>query len=287
MASLNITSLLKHIDEVRIILDKQNIDVLAINETRLDDNISDLEVNVRGYDIIRRDRPLNGRSGGGVCFYIRSNINYSIRKDLQNQLFEILSIEIRKPNSKPFVVTTWYRPLHSPVELFSHLDTLLGKLDSENVEHFLMGDMNCNLLSNENVYAKALLNVTDIYGLKQLINEPTRITPSTSTLIDLIFTNQPNNVNCSGVSHVAISDHSLIYAYRKISIPTASKGINLVSYRQFKHFNSANFRAEIFAQPWDDLKIFYDPNDMWKKWKDLFLTVRAIASERVIQNRHG
>ena len=89
----------------------------------------------------------------------------------------------------------------------------------------------------------------------------------------MIFTNQPNNVNCSGVSHVAISDHSLIYAYRKISIPTASKGINLVSYRQFKHFNSANFRAGIFAQPWDDLKLFYDPNDMWKKWKDLFLTV--------------
>ena len=55
MASLNITSLLKHIDEVRIIVDKQNIDVLAINETRLNDNISVLEVNVRGYDIIRRD----------------------------------------------------------------------------------------------------------------------------------------------------------------------------------------------------------------------------------------
>ena len=33
---------------------------------------------------------------------------------------------------------------------------------------FLMGDMNCNLLSNENVYAKALLNVTDIYGLNNL-----------------------------------------------------------------------------------------------------------------------
>ena len=87
----------------------------------------------------------------------------------------------------------------APIELFSHLDTLLGKLDSENVELFLMGDMNCDLLSKE----KALLNVIDIYGLKQLINEPTRITPLTSTLIDLIFTDQPNNVNCSGVSHMA------------------------------------------------------------------------------------
>ena len=80
-------------------------------------------------------------------------------------------------------------------------------------------------------------------------------------------------LTCSKMLYIAISDHSLIYAQRKISIPTASKGINLVSYRQFKHFNSANFRADIFAQPRDDLKIFYDPNDMWKKWKDLFLTV--------------
>ena len=87
----------------------------------------------------------------------------------------------------------------APIELFSHLDTLLGKLDSEKVELFLIGDMNCDLLSKE----KALLNVIDIYGLKQLINEPTRITPLTSTLIDLIFTDQPNNVNCSGVSHMA------------------------------------------------------------------------------------
>ena len=131
-----------------------------------------------------------------------------------------------------------------------------------------MGDMNCDLLSKDNVYAKALRNVTDIYGLKQLINESTRTTPLTSTLIDLIFTNQPDNVYCS-----AISDHSLVYVFRKISIPSASKGINLISCRQFKHFNSANFRADIFAQPWDDLKQFHDPNYMCIKWKDLFLTV--------------
>ena len=117
----------------------------------------------------------------------------------------------------------------------------------------------------DNGTVKALLNITDIYGLEQLINEPARITPSTSTLIDLIFTNRPENVYCSGVSHVAISDHSLVYAYRKISIPTLSKGVNLITYRQFKHFNSANFYADILAQPWDDIKQLYDPNDMWRR----------------------
>ena len=44
MASLNITSLLKHIHELRIVLDGQPVDILAINETRLDGSISDQDV---------------------------------------------------------------------------------------------------------------------------------------------------------------------------------------------------------------------------------------------------
>ena len=57
-----------------------------------------------------------------------------------------------------------------------------------------MGDLNCDLQSKDNSNVKALLNITDIYGLEQLINEPTRITPSTSTLIDQIFSIRPENV---------------------------------------------------------------------------------------------
>ena len=229
IASLNITSLLKHLDELRILLNYNCIDLLAINETRLDGSISDQDVKVEGYDVIRCDRTVNGRFGGGVCLYIRSDINYAVREDLNNQLLEILPIEIRKPNSKPFVVTSWYRPPNSSPNLFPHLDTLLGRLDSEHVEHYFIGDMNCDLLSSDNIHARALLSITEMYGLKQLIDEPTRITPSTSTLIDLIFTSHQDNIICSGVSHVGISDHSLVYVYHKISIPAPSKGINLIN----------------------------------------------------------
>ena len=64
MASLNITSLLKHIDELCIVLDGQPIDILAINETRLDGSISDQDVKIVGYDVICRDRTINWRFGG-------------------------------------------------------------------------------------------------------------------------------------------------------------------------------------------------------------------------------
>ena len=41
LASLNVTSIIKHIDELRVLLVDHSIDVLAINETRLDSTIND------------------------------------------------------------------------------------------------------------------------------------------------------------------------------------------------------------------------------------------------------
>ena len=114
LASINITSLPKHIDELRILLADRSIDILAINETRLDDSVLDHEVHMLGYDIIRRDR---NRNVGGVCFYVRSTINYLLRLDLSVNQLEILCIEVRKPRSKPFIVATWYRPPDSPTEI--------------------------------------------------------------------------------------------------------------------------------------------------------------------------
>ena len=186
LASLNINKLITHIDQLRILLVDNEIDILSINETKLNETISDNEVNISGYDIIRRDRITNGR--GGVCFYVKSSINFTIRNDLNMDTLENLCLEIRKPRSKPFVVATWYRPPDSPISIFSHFETLIGKLDSENIEYFLMGDLNCDMIATryDNNTCK-LMNITDIYGLQQLITEPTRITPTSATLIDVIY----------------------------------------------------------------------------------------------------
>ena len=70
LANLNITSLVKHIDELRILLADTPVDVLSINEARLDDSVKDSDVYIPGYEIIRRDREINGRLGGGVCFFV-------------------------------------------------------------------------------------------------------------------------------------------------------------------------------------------------------------------------
>ena len=96
MACLNITSLSKHIDELRVLLQNNSLDLSAISEMRLNETVADNEISISGYDIIRRDRSLNGRNRGGVCFYLHSNINYIVREDLVSDQIENLSIEIVK-----------------------------------------------------------------------------------------------------------------------------------------------------------------------------------------------
>lgn len=129
----------------------------------------------------------------------------------------------------------------------NHYETLIGKLDSLGLEYYLMGDLNCNMASTRlDSNTRLLCELSDIYGLQKLITEPTRITESSSSLIDVIFTNCINRIVCSGVLHVGISDHSLIYAlYRKLAPEFAFKRHSTKTYRTFCNFNRENFRRDI------------------------------------------
>ena len=269
-AALNVNKLSTHIDELKILLGENPIDVLAINETKLDDSIIDNEVYIPGYEIDRRDRTSGG--GGSVCFYIRSSINFLYRSDLNIPNLENLCIEVNKPRSKPFLIITWYRPPESPVEIFNRFESLIGKLDAMNVEYYLFGDFNCDQISPiSNNDTRLLNNITEIYGLTQLIQEATRITENTSTLLDVIYSNCPNKIVCSGVSHMGISDHSLVFAYRKVSAELPKRGHSTIFYRKLGKFNSAAFRSDIAQHDWGSIDQLNNPHDMWAKWKEMFL----------------
>lgn len=100
------------------------------------------------------------------------------------------------------------------------MENLIARLYLTNLEFFLLGDMNAVMAStNNDNNVRQLTSIADIYDLRQLISEPTRITDKSATLIDLIFTvNCPERVVFSGVAHNSVSDHSLVYAFRTLSI---------------------------------------------------------------------
>jgi hypothetical protein len=159
MAALNITSLVKHIDELRAVMLKAPFDLLAINETRLDDNIVHIPV--------RNDR---NRLGGGVAFYIRETIDYTHRQDLRCHSLESISIEISKPHTKSFIVSTWYRPPCTGQDALSLFEQLLFKLHDEISESIVLGDFNCDILNNVNDNVKHIDLQPLIKNINLIIN---------------------------------------------------------------------------------------------------------------------
>lgn len=65
IASINVNRLLCHIDEIRLLVKDLEIQILAVNETKIDDKMYDNLVSIEDYSIKRNDR---NRNDGGVAY---------------------------------------------------------------------------------------------------------------------------------------------------------------------------------------------------------------------------
>ena len=101
-----------------------------------------------------------------------------------------------------------------------------------------------------------LIELCESYQYTQLIKEPTRITSSSKSLIDLFLTNEPDKFVTSGVSHIGCSDHSRI-----------------IESRQYKNFMLDYFMDDIAMVPWGMIELIDNPKRAWEVWKHSFLAV--------------
>ena len=87
------------------------------------------------------------------------------------------------------------------------------------------------------------------------------------------MTNCPDKIVCSGVKHISISDHSLVYAYRKLSGGNNTNAHDVITYRDFKGFNLDNFRKDLSKVDWSSICSASDINIIWEAWKTNFLKI--------------
>ena len=144
IAFLNAGTIPGHLDELRLGMQTNCFDILAINETRLDSTFNDSEIGIEGYTIVQRDR---FRLGGGLAIYIRNSIHFIIQHDLSDSVLEFLCFEIRKPKVKPFLVSTWYKPPGTTIDLFDKFEVLLSRIEATGLESTIIGDFYCNMIS--------------------------------------------------------------------------------------------------------------------------------------------
>ena len=108
VAHINIRSLRNKLEEVKLLLHLCRFDVLSMTETHLDNTISDRQLGVNDYKIIRRDRGI-GTTGGGCVEYVANYICSSRLRILETQEVEGIWLKLLI-DSNVFVIGTIYRP---------------------------------------------------------------------------------------------------------------------------------------------------------------------------------
>ena len=100
---------------------------------------------------------------------------------------------------------------------------------------YVFGDLNDNLLMNNSKLKK----IIEACGLSQEISKPTRVTPQSSTLLDVLITNKTESIITSDCLPSTIADHDMVISKIDISKPKRTKIYK--TFRSMATYDKENF----------------------------------------------
>lgn len=254
---MNVRSLINGFDNLKNYILNNNFSLFAVSETWLTGYSRTDMFSLPDYIFIRKDR--DGR-GGGVGFFIKKSIKYTMIKFPQSTFLEQLwlSLNIR---GKTYLLGVLYRPpKYNVVSGLEALDYSLSLLMPTYDNTIIMGDLNIDLFV-DNMNSHQLNNIFETYDLNQLISEPTRVTNTSSTLLDIIAISNDAIIGAINVVDVPeISDHFLTSC--EINNISIDNNIKFVKYRDFKNFNEQLFVDDLNKIEWDHIFSMNDVDDM-------------------------
>lgn len=230
--SLNISD---KFSEISALILLHNFDIFGVSETWLNHKISDDQIHIPGYSLPHRLDRVN-RPGGGVALFISEHLYSRRRRDLESADLELVLVEVTLNKAK-FLCGVGYRPPDNSAEavnnFFIDLQETIDKIRLEQYTAlFLMGDFNAHIDLEEPASGSdigiRLYHFLQCNNLFQLINEPTRITAHSATLLDLIISDSPGYFTTTGtLSPPANCDHSIVFGRINIDLhkPRAFKRI--------------------------------------------------------------
>ncbi|KAK6181999.1 hypothetical protein SNE40_009772 [Patella caerulea] len=229
------------LDEMREVLfqPENNISIVGFTETFLHRLILD-DLHVDNYVTERKDRL--GQEGGGILFYVKDTIKYERLFEFEMHEVECIWLIVSPKFSKSFILCLIYRPPHSNVKWYEKFEQMLYNISSKyaSAPFYIFGDFNIDFNSP---VPKHWQTIISSYSLTQMITEPTRITDSTATILDHLYTNVPNNIKEIKIPPYSLSDHSpVIFSVKNIqNCKTLRNRHTLIQYRQFKNFKDPDF----------------------------------------------
>ena len=199
-------------DELKIFTSNHSIDVLTVSETWVNSNVSDPEIDLPSYNLLRRDR--ESGNGGGVAAFIKNKFSYNHWPDLESTNLEAIWFELNLPHSKPLLIASVYRPPKDD-QFFDEFKALLYNIQIQ-AEFLVLGDFNCNILQCLPQTTK-LKSILVQHQLSQLIKDPTRISETSTSLLVLFATTHPEKIHDRFVILASVTTHlSTWYIAREV-----------------------------------------------------------------------
>ena len=264
---------------------KLTFDIFGFCETKLSSDIEHL-YKIPGYIMYTNN---NKRNKGGLAIYIRDNYqNVLIRKDLFRSLQDIEAIFLEViVNNKHIIVGMIYRRPTANINVFTNeLESIIEVINNENKKLYLCGDLNLNLLAhNSNNHVQSLVDIFHSNNIFNFINKPTRVTSSTATLIDLIWSNDLINNKLNGIFYDQISDHFPVFSFFDIKSNSFDHNYRTsFKFRDFSTENMNNFKYALQEVDWNLTYASDNPNIAYNNFLLIFKSLFDAHFPVIVKN---
>lgn len=281
MASINVRSILPKIDEIRLLLSSTSLDILSVCETWLDNSVTDNEISVSGYSVVRKDR---NRHGGGVLVFVKDGIKFELLS--YASLDNVEAVFLKIIGVCQLVVGSLYRPPSAPSSYFDAIFDCIEEISVNHEEVILMGDLNIDCSARS---ARSPVSYMEVaFELHQIVTSKTRVTDSSSTLIDVILTRKPEKHTLTDVLETTFSDHFMTFTVY-VANERARQKHKVMTFKDYKYFNADAFLndlscSSIFGIVTDDLDY------LWATFKQEFIRIcekYAPTKQRRLKKRYN
>lgn len=205
-------------------IDAHFFDFYCFNETNLKTGLAH-DYEIPGYNAEHLYSIDDKAKGSGLSIYFRETLKFTRNKNAtkRTNLFESLGGKLRCENGLVLNVLLVYRFIQKnnrkDREFIDELDKLVSKLAVSPT--IILGDINLNLLSDDNPTSQCYVDTMMSRGFSPLIGKPTHFKGKSSTCIDHIWTNMLTECTKSGIVEMSTSAHMPIFA----SIQTTPESI--------------------------------------------------------------
>ena len=201
---------------------------------------------------------------------------YNVPYKCNYYYYYLLCLDVKGCGNNWFLVCACYR---SPgkckiTEFIPACVSAAERMYAKRKEILFIGDFNTDMHTgkdNPQGPSQELSSFCDQLCLTNAIHNPTRVTKSSKSLLDVILVSHPERYATSGNLHLGISDHDLVYIVRKQKLPKPKA--RTIEFRSLKNLDQAAFISDLKNIPWDSSYTFDNVDDVWPHWASLYKQV--------------